>query len=555
MSSRDIKLQVNIAVLLYDVVQDDRLITLMIRRLEDLTNDIDLGKQLNIHEGDKLGTQLVQLSFRPGVLILAVKVGLQVPLLEKSTMWICENAATVSPIMIKAYSRRLKDVSITDCQKFFVQPFNRLLLRSSGLALGILQELTLPDSIILEGDFADSLWLVMTSENDENRQRASKLLSKVGDSMGLMKRVESVFTGKSIKVKKSMLQLLKEVLSRGAPPLSSALGLRRFLEKETNEEIVYWIVSCLISAGESGEALIKEALAINKSPCRVCWFSAIAELGMSEADASAVMAKKDDPLITLLATIDSIPPTTTMLKTVGLSPQLQLAALQDCLSKYPLIPIWKIIRLLSILKGEPELCKQLWRSIIILYMANPKLRQKFEAELSSSTVPVNPLAACREELLTRPTITQGLIINSVKTAQDLLAMVSITNESEYKQLNLWGHLVDHLRSKDSLSLSSEIVLPVALASHSPMVLRAIADTFPMVAKALVEHSLTILASYDKVEPSEEDLKILNTPDDQLPIVDGKILCKSPNPPLYSCHSDKKGTRGCCQEGSYQTNHH
>jgi hypothetical protein len=528
-TERDICMQVGLAGILYSRTFSAQLLRFMVSRLEKLqTGNLSrfsgILRNLKVERG-RMSSDAATLPFSPGIIMLAACWDLDLNVLEKGSLWISENAATVDSVVVKAFAKCLESSTVENIRKFLVPVINKMLLRSSGSALIILVDLSLPEEVLFN-DLFDGIWTQLSSENDENRTNASKILSctkrRAGSQVNhlgkIVEKIEATFGGKSVKAKKAFLFLLYKVVGPADSTTTETI-LRRLLAKETSEEIVYWLVVCLRACGCTG--LFEEGLKQPKASLKASYIAGVCGEAFSEKQVAELVSKKDiDQLLIVLATIDTTKPTMAVVKAGLLNGFLSVAAINENLNRYPLIPIWKIIKLFSVIDGDLDACSALWKNLISIWMQHPHLARQFVSTISKTTLSIKALTDCCQQEAENPTTLSKLIINAVKSEGDLLEAVEIANTIPFKSVCLWETLIRRVKGQKLEPLSGSIILKKLLVVKCANAQEAIIKAFPQVAEPFSAYLVEVMSRLAREAPNEEELMILNTPDDKLPVIDG-----------------------------------
>ncbi|PJF18775.1 putative tanslational activator GCN1 [Paramicrosporidium saccamoebae] len=511
-----------------------KLLQFMTSRLA-LLCDADLGRIGRLFKSllvDKsfMTAGAAKLPFSTGLVLLVACWELQVDVTGSGSQWISENSAVATPLVIRAFSQTIKTCPV-DCLKSLLVPvLNRLLLRASGSALGILMNLNLSEEILLS-DLLDGIWAQLASDNDENRTKAGLVLAQVNTVQPIALKIETTIAGKSIKAKKAFFILLHKLLLKDSTNVEPIL--RRILAKETNEEVVYWIVSCLFVCNCNGNCnnseaklnLVGEGLKQNKAALRSSFIAAACDHLPAEKCKELLTKQDIDQLVVLLATMDTVKPSASVLK-AGLAPTGFISLASECLGRYPLLPIWKLVNLFSIISEDADACRLLWKVIIGLYAQNSELTIQFNVALQKMSPPLKYIEeGCHGY---NPTILSNLLLHAANSETSLVELAELAHRPSFKETGLWNNLVRRMRCKKLDGISDSLVQDKLLTVQNLEVLEAIITVFPQVANSFASHLVEFVKTLSSINPTEEDIVIINTPRHELPVIDGKQKCSSIN---------------------------
>lgn len=519
--AQDVHLQVALAALLYKKTGEHRFIAIMTERLSKLQKNILMRlsktlKRVNL-DAALVSTELKKQPISAGSVILAACVyDLELDM-EMVSKWLGDNASTLNSVAIKAIAIYLKRVPEDIVRKALVPVLNRLLLRSSSLALEVLGNLVSGLSCkILLGELGESFWTLLCAENDENRAKAKSILVQVGEPAAVITMIEKTWNGKSIKAKKTMMTTLRTLLKSDQDFLAVEGVLRTILAKESNEEVMYSILCCT-----RGESVLSEGLKQTKSSIRATYLAALCGDNVDVELIRPILARKESTSAELLATLLSLAGRCSIDEVVlknalSHSGCLGEKNVVDCLGRYPLLPVARLVKFFSYKVDT----RALWKTIVITLdlISHSQLRDVFE-ELDKITVPVDALAEVMADTVQAPKLMGQLALRAAKTLSDLLELIKVANTEKYSDLKLWEMLVKRIGNRDKSFASGDAVLAKILTIGNKDLLPKIIKVFPSAVPHICEWLVTNLVELAKVQPNEEYLRILNATDGQLPIID------------------------------------
>ena len=307
---RDVLLQVGLASQFLSSGHDTaRLFKFLIEKLGLLATNTASSKNI-----DEVKAVIKHSSIDPA-LLSEVKVGTVVLLacsnanvmdsfIELFSEWLADNAAKLEPksLGLACLGLLISKCRIEAVKMHLIPVFNRLLLRNSVLALTLLDGMQevypLPEFISLLGD--SGLWSLTTAENDEHRTLALQAVAKTNCLERFAEKVFMLYSGKSFKVKKSLLMVAFR--SKDAMPLECLMSI---FEKESNEELLYWIASSLVF--HDYNFILQSALKGNKSSVKSLLFAALSlcKVGELQTLLSVTGITPMDQLLIVLATANT----------------------------------------------------------------------------------------------------------------------------------------------------------------------------------------------------------------------------------------------------------
>lgn len=457
---------------------------------------------------------------------------------DVAAKWIGECSAGLKPatlMLLDDYFVRLG----SQCVESHLMPvINRLLLRSSHSALAIMAFLT--KSLHMTNLFTgDTFWTQLTSENDENREKAAHLVLAIDhhDSTSFYSKLECNFASKTVKVKKTLGHLCFQLVkARHEQPKTEmpVKILKSLLANEMNEEVIYYLVASLASLGAID---LDDALRQPKAAIKTSYIAGLASLVNFPADFRAkllpLLIKKDTPALDQLLICSLIVASTPVNQPNSISNSWIKSALavngpltERCINevsvKYPFVDLTRLCVLFRNVSLDAMEEKTAWRLLLGLYCSQSSSRRTMDMLLSGPiSLSLGSLDMCIREHFSfndSPHLIVGKLVKNLVTSRgDLLPFVITFNSDAYLSKRVWKNIARVTKLEETVE--SETLLKQILACTTEAQVSAIVRIFPEASSLFASHLASQLELVSKVNPSAEDLCILGTPDEQLPVID------------------------------------
>lgn len=485
------------------------------------------------------------LSFSAGLAVLLGVMDNPPPeLAEPAAKWIGECSSSLHLAALRSLDVFFAKLPTGEGVAHLMPVLTRLLLRSPSLALAIMTSLVqcLRMDALLSGD---AFWAQLTSENDENRERATRVVLGLAhqDPLQFLEKLEANFAGKTVKAKKTLLFLCYNLLMSQHLALVAIKDepvriLRSLLTKETNEEVIYYLVSSLslLDAVDVEEAL-KQSKAAIRTSYLAGLFPRLTSPDTARARLVPLLTKGDtspiDQLVIscLIATsLDpspqgnlAIPPA--WLKT-ALTPNGAFGdrCISEATAKYPLLNLACLVSIFHDLRLDNVEAKAAWKLLLTLYCGQGSTKRSMNKHLVRVSISLSSssLNSClQEQYLVDDAPVRSIgqfLCRVIRCADALLPLVATLNTGPFLAKNVWNSLKRRVAGHCTMA-SDALLVDTLLACTTVAQVSAIVGKFPETVPTFAHHLAGQIQNVLQTNPSAEELCILNTPDEQLPIVD------------------------------------